>query len=334
MIFSSIIKTLCITSFALFGLCAALSTNAQVDTVSNDIQVELSPSYPGPGELVTARASSFSFDMNSTPVTWVVNGRQIASGIAKTSITFTTGNIGAPTILEVRATPAADSKKYEKTTTIYPSFLDLVWHTNSYTPPWYRGKALPARGSTVIITALPSFVSGGSATNPSSLIYDWWLDNKLLKSESGRGKSIFAFQIASNENIVHSVRARVTNTAGTITQEKTIRIRVHKPVVQFYELDALRGPVSQRAITNSYDLGAGTEIQILAVPYFVSAPPSFFTHSWVVGGSKLPPDTSNSSILTYRSEPASSALQTISLTLQNTAWVLEQARGSFQIQVK
>lgn len=311
-----------------------LQAHAQINEPQKDIQLSTFPKHPGANETVRIEAQSFSFDIRTTPLTWLVDSSVKESGVGKTSFSMTTKAIGISTTVTIKAVPVSGIL-YENSITITPSYMEVLWHTNSYTPPWYRGKALPARGSIATVTALPVFAYRGQNINPATLTYDWWLDNKLLKNESGRGKSILPIRISSNGNITHNVRVRVEDPKSGITQEKSVELNVQDQKILFYELDPLRGPKTQQAIGAPFMLPAGAEAQFLSVPYYISGNPQFFSHTWSINSVNLDlSGDTNKTILNYQTEVGATTRQTVSLTVQNPAWILEQARGSFQIIVK
>jgi len=88
---------------------------AQFDSgASTDIEIKLSPVTPSPGQTVTAEAISYSIDMPTASFSWTVDGKQVASGVGKRTISFTVGGIGSRTTVAVSARSAA-GKVLEKT---------------------------------------------------------------------------------------------------------------------------------------------------------------------------------------------------------------------------
>src|SRR3989344_4791386 len=150
------------------------STYAQQDDalVSKDILFSLSPAYPGPREEVHVSAKTYSFDINTVSLSWYVNGKLVTSGKGITEITVTTGSIGTPTTIQVTERPPTGTR-YDKTLTLWPSDLEVLWHANTYTPPGYRGKALPVRGSTITYTALPLMAAETGYYDLKTLLYEW-----------------------------------------------------------------------------------------------------------------------------------------------------------------
>lgn len=326
--------------YLIFIICGIFfygnSTLAQVDetNLSTDILLSLSPVYPGPHEQVRVTAQTYSFDVNTIPLSWYVNGKLVKSSKGATVITITTGAIGTPTTIKVIANPPTLTR-YEKTLTIWPSDFQVLWYTDTYTPVGYRGKALPVRGSIVTFSTLPLFVGKNGSYNPETLLYEWRVDNILQKNKSGRGEKTFSLPITKSKNVPPRVSVRVYNEDKTITQEKHLLVAVREPELIFYELHPLRGPLYQQSFGNTYKIASGGETQILAEPYYTSGRPIDLNFIWKIENTALTPTpTKHPEVLAYYTEAGSVADQNISLEIQNPFNILEQIRKSFRIHVE
>lgn len=318
------------------GICMLpFSAYAQEDDpfVSKDIFLSISPTHPGPREQVRVSAQTYSFDVNTVSLSWYVNGTLIKSGKGETTITITTGAIGTPTTIQVTASPAGITR-YDTTLAIWPSDFSVLWHTNTYTPAGYRGKALPVRGSIVTLTALPSFTGENGSYSPKALFYEWRVDNIFRKTESGIGKNTLSLPITKSKNVPPEVLVRVYNENKTITQEKRVVISIQEPELLFYELHPLRGPLYQRVIENTHRIAPSGETRILAESYYTSGRPSFLRYQWNINNTKITSDTNHPEILSYLTEAGSRAQQTIALEVTNPFNILEQIHKSFRIYVE
>ncbi len=315
----------------LLGVAGA--ARAQTDlSVSNDIQIEFTPRYPGPHQTVEARAISFSFDTSKAPFTWYINGKKVGSGLGKTAVSFETGAVGQKTTVRVTAEPAG-GRTFDKTVTVYASDLDLLWSADTYTPPGYRGKALPVNGSTVRVVALPNIVIDGKRIAASALTYTWEMDNRPLRESSGVGRDTFSVGLNSSPGVEHTVKVRVEDALARAQQEQFLRISAQKPRLTFYELDPLRGPRYQNSIMGTYNLRSGGETRFLAVPYFFSNRNfALLRYIWRVGTETLAAGATPE-ILSFRTQQGSTALTNISLEIESPN-IFERARGSFMIDVK
>lgn len=320
------------TTLALFMLFANVGS-AQLNPVSDDITIKLSPKFPGPREEVRAEAISFSFDAESALFSWFVNGKPASSGKGKDNITFSTGSVGSKTTIRVSA-KSFDEKLFEKTFALNIGEIYLSWSASTYTPPWYRGKPLPTRGSLVKVVALPNLFSNGRRINAGSLIYSWSLDEKLLKNSSGRGRDTLSITPDNSPGIPHKIKLAVSDDTKTITHEKTIEIVSYEPTISFYQLLPLRGPTYQRSLS-SLEINSGDEAKIIGVPFFFSIHSlPLLNYLWTVGGNKIASESISPNILYYQTEPGSSATQNIVLKVENPSYIFERGENMFTIYVQ
>ena len=88
----------------------------------------------------------------------------------------------------------------------------LTWSTNTYTPPGYSGKALPARGSVVEVVAIISAWGFDS----QKLVYDWFLDDDFQNNESGEGRQVFKFNIGERISQKRTVKVIIKDKKGNV----------------------------------------------------------------------------------------------------------------------
>lgn len=108
-------------------------------------------------------------------------------GVGDRKFQFTTGDLGSVSKISV------SSSAFSKEMNIRPTGLDIVWQTKSYTPPFYKGKALYTYQSLVDFVAMPSFMtSSGAMIDPKTLVYKWTRNGSVLGDSSGYGKNVFS----------------------------------------------------------------------------------------------------------------------------------------------
>ena len=333
MIFKKHIAIWSLAALSAFALCVSVYAQQDDPSLSKDILLTLSPAYPGPHEQVRVAAQTFSFDVNAVSLSWHVNGTLVKSGKGVTDIMVTTGSMGTPTSIMVTAAPPT-ATQYKNSLTIWPSSLDVLWYTDTYTPPGYQGKALPVRGSVITLVAMPSFVTKDGSYDQKTLLYEWRIDNILQKTASGKGKNTFLLAVTKNKNVPPQAVVRVYNENKTITQEKRVEIAIREPELLFYELHPLQGPLYQQAIGNTFQVASGGETRILAEPYYTSGESSFLRYQWNIDNTNISSDSDHPEILSYSTESGSRAQQTIALEITNPFNILEQIRKSFRIHVE
>lgn len=314
----------------------AQTTNQTFDadpSTSTDISFRLSPKFPGPNESVSITAFSYGFDMNITPFSWYINGSlsKEFSGVGKNTARITTGAVGTKTTIRVVAAPA-NGRTYDVTTVIYPTDIALMWRADTYTPPGYQGKSLPAIGSTIHIVALPRLSLGTSILNPASLNYEWEVNGKAYKNFSGKGRDVLPLVIMSN---TQTILVRITDSLGRISGEQSISIMSRPPHVTFYELHDLYGPRMNKSIVSIDPFPSGSQRKFIAFPYHASIHTlEDILYTWKVNGNRIVGTDPQQYIFSYNAAAGSAATEHISLETSNSANKFERIQGSFTIHVK
>lgn len=101
--------------------------------------------------------------------------------------------------------------------------VDLVWKTNTYVPPDYDGKALPAVGTSVKVHAI------AHTKNPEKLKYIWVIEDtssygKEGPNLSGTGKDTFGFITQRIPEFKHELKVVVQDLEAN--KEATVRIDI------------------------------------------------------------------------------------------------------------
>jgi hypothetical protein len=134
------------------------SAETEINVQDNEINVETIPDNPQPYQDVTINLTSYATDLNKAIITWQgVNSSQNLSGIGKTSYTFKAGGPNTTNTFDITITPVGSNNTISKRITISPSEIDILWESvDGYTPPFYKGKALPTLGSSIKVVAVPN----------------------------------------------------------------------------------------------------------------------------------------------------------------------------------
>ncbi len=191
---------------------------------------------PEPNENISITLRSYSFDQSITRFRWSINGTTVQGpGVGLTSYAFTTGNIGSR--YSIRATALFDDgTSAVQTLVLNVSDIQFYWWTNTYTPPWFKGKALPVAGDPLFIYAIPQ----ASSISPKTAIYQWRVNDAVIPTASGQGKSVFQFT-PQFSNITEQISVSIKNTAEESIGEKTIAITPSVPQINIYRVMPLEG---------------------------------------------------------------------------------------------
>lgn len=235
---------------------------------ADDIFVETYPKIPGPNTNVELNLKSYSFNLNNYYIAWFLNGEKQSADYGNRKFSFKTGNSGD--VSNVTAVIEVGDQIFRKELRFVPADVDLLWEaTDAYTPPFYRGKALPQQQAQIKITAIPEtqLIAPSDAAN---LVYYWDKNYKRNISASGFGKHYFNFEIdplVLEEKITVTTNDRRENSFATNTIN--IPTQGFEPKVLFYEINKDGRVMTNRAL-NTNGVVNGDTIKLSFHPLHLS----------------------------------------------------------------
>lgn len=280
-IFFSIVFTLC-----LFG---QTRLHAQVIEAS-DIVFETTPEIPRPGEPVTIQITSYSVNINTYFMEWSESNEIKLSGYGQKEFQFLAGTIGeTKTITLTIKNKEGGNTVYTKKFVSKPSGVDVLWQTvDTYTPPFYRGKALPSTESIVKIIALPNFQTTKKTIAPKDAVYTWKRNFQTIGGASGYGKNIFSFKksyLQDEDTIQVTASEPIEGSVAT----QNLLIKTYQPKIMFYKKDPLFGINFSQGISTDTTLYQN-DTTLVAIPYFLSPKnilDTDLTYTWSLNGSDI-----------------------------------------------
>lgn len=282
---------------------------------SIDFSINITPETPRPGEDVLLALQSFQFDAKSAEIAWFSNGKRVAGGRGVTEASVRMGSGSSP--LEIRATAVTpNGRRAEKTRYISSSDISFYWWTDAYIPNWYKGKALPSPGATILIQARPNL----PASLSESLAYTWLINGEAIREASGKNKSIFPYTLPANGRRPDEIKVIVQNTQRTILQEAAFLVPESDYQVNLYEVKPLEGMDVSRAI-QAMRKSAGGAFDLIAEPFFIPRSALLsLNYRWNLDGSELPnKNTKEPWLLTVTSAKESVGLHRIELLIEDRA---------------
>lgn len=294
---------------------AQLSSSFQIPGLANALSIEVSPRYPGPNASVQVTAESSYLNLPQSDITWYVNGAQVAEGTGATSVTVQLGGLGKETDVNVTADGIDGSASAQAA--LIPNRIDLLWESDSYTPPFYRGRALPSAGTSLRLQAIAHFARADGTEIPASQIsYTWKRDGEVIGNISGLGDSSVTIDAA----LLHSsevISVDAISQDGTQSGEAGATIPSTKPVLTLYEDHPVFGILYGNALTDQASVSE-SEMAFAAVPYFASAQNAndpLFEYDWQVNDQGIASDPKNPSEITVNAQNSNGlALITLDLT--------------------
>lgn len=325
-------------AFAVFAFIPTASSLAQSLPGISSVDLLVSPRSPRPYDTVRLEVRSFSADLDRSTISWYVNGALEQSGIGERVFETRVSKAGDATRVEARVAPSTGSPVI-RSITLRPASVDILWHAHTYTPPFYRGKALPASRGLIVFTAIPNLVnSRGIASDPSNIIYTWQQSGITLGGASGYGRKQVVLEGEAVSLQPMNVSVIATSFNETLEAADSVQLRVKSPQIVFYEKHPLEGIRYEKAFGSSFSL-AKEEISLRAEPYFFSLDDvanGLLEYTWKVGGKTVELSDEIKNEIVLRKDSSLSGDVDVSLVVVNDNFekVLQEAGNSFRVNLK
>ena len=271
-----------------FSIASPLFAQFEQGDFGSRITIKSIPEIPGAYENATVSVTAVSYDLNRATIEWLVGGKKVDSGIGKSTLSVKTGATGTETA--VTAIITFGSVSATKKIIIRPAEATLLWQAaDSYTPPFYKGKALPSSEALIRVVAIPSLKDQtGKNLKEKDFSFSWKRNYDPDQTASGYGKSSYLFK-NSYMNDKETVEVIASSVAGNYVAKKSITIPIASPFVAFYEDRPLTGTKYESTIGNDFTMST-EETTIVAEPYFFS--PAFINSpdlklNWRAGGESV-----------------------------------------------
>ena len=299
-------------------------------SIGGDVTFELSPKNPGAFENVKVTANSYEVDLSKANIAWYLDDILAIEGPAQKIFNFQTGKNGK--ISNIKFVASIDGKNIEKTMSINPADVEIIWEADTYVPPTYKGKALASPKSGVKVMALPHFISDkGNIISSEELVYEWSNNFENISSGLGKNSAIITMGTPLGENIVY---IKVSTPDGRISAEKEIKIIPENVSIVFYEEKPLDGTNYNSALNGVANFSE-KEVTIRGEPYFFSYPDSVndrnLAFNWTLNGKGITPNEGTPKIITLRNESGREITSSLGLTIENVKRIFQDAGISLMI---
>ncbi|MEI8339305.1 MAG: hypothetical protein WCF94_01435 [bacterium] len=288
------------------------------------LDITLNPSTPGANSTVVANVNSIDYAKNidTYNIIWTLNGKKIAEGIGMKEVTFRTGSVGSSISLDVLAT--SDKIRLSGAVSFSLGSVALIWESNSYVSPFYKGKKLSAQGATFKVIAVPEITTNGKSVSSGNLIYNWYQNDNLISDKSGYGKNIFSNYDNTYVLDGNTIKVKVLSPGGALAMTGTTFIPHTKPMILFYENDPSLGLLYNRELSDKKIVEQTSKID--AEPFYFSANKysNKLTYDWV--------SEENSVSKKYQVSPSSiSSKYGVSLTITHLDKMFQKITSSLTL---
>lgn len=302
-----------------------LPFSSKYPQIKEQVVSEVVPEIPKPGEEVTITTELYGdIDLNTTLIVWRVNGKESLKGVGKKEFKFIMSESGKLTTIDFQAIPT-NAPEITKSWSFAPVDVDILWQANTYTPPFYKGKALFTPESNVTFIALPNILIGGKRVDPSDVVYKWKVNRVVDGANSGFGKASYDYtgSIILRPTLIQAEVYAAANSA--FKGIGGFEISHIFPQALIYEDNPLYGILFNKALRNQYTIKEN-EVEVSVVPYFFSTEGknTSVTYKWNLNNNALAiPDYQNSAVFRRKDDKKGSA--NISVTIGNPSKILQKA---------
>lgn len=311
-------------SLSIFACLAIVLASASVSAQTlddSDIILELSPNNPGAYDVVEAEITSFIINPNILDIQWYLDGQLVEGGVGVTKTSFTMKGDGEATILEVRVfiNPV---QVVTKRRSLQPLSVDILWEaTDSYTPPFYHGKALAPSEGEIRFVALPT-------SGRNDLVYNWKKGSVEQPNASGFGKRAFVTRNNFFEQDT-DVSVSLTDRSGRNGGETDIEVPRYQPlaILRAIGIDGDTTTINTRGVLN---MPRGLTVLRVDPYYFSFDDISELETRWVLNDRTQPTENPLSIVLDNSSERGRGI---IDLTLRHATRVLQETQQRFVIEL-
>lgn len=267
-------------------------------------------------------------DLNSTDMQWLINGKEKVRGLGEKKFTLNVGNSGQSTVT-LNITPK-DQPLISRVFVFNPSNVDLLWQAETYTPPFYKGKALFSPESSVTMVAIPNFINGTTRTNDSNVVYKWSIDREVQGDYSGYGKN--SFQYTSD---ILSLDTEIEIEAYPSSQQTrkgvgSALLSTKNAFLLFYEDNPTNGVMFNYSLKNQVNLGTRNESKISAFPFNSSSnsKSSGLEYTWYVNSEKIDIPLSTNTITIKKNSAQKIDVASILVSLSNPTHIMQETQNS------
>lgn len=314
-----------------FGQESLFDSNTNLPTgIVEQISTTIIPKIPQPGENVSISVESYSSNLNKADFSWRVNGVEQASGKGVTTFNFSAPKSGETATVNLIILKE-DGGTLNRTFEFAPADIDLLYEANTYTHPYYKGKALYTSESEIRLIAVPNFVQNGVKIPAGNLVYNWSVNGTVDQSNSGYGKNIYIYKGGLVQRPLN-IQVEVSAENSALSGKETLYIEAKNPDLVIYENNPVYGVIFEKAVQGNFVLDK-PEIELQVVPYNFSTSKKespFVGYTWFMNGEPFVVDQ-NTNTVVLRNESGEEGQAIVSIEAEHFNNILQLAKTGMEL---
>ncbi len=319
-------------SQTIFAQTPELSGPNGVKELKEKVYFDVLPTRPRVGDTVEISTEMYGTPIKDALFTWYVDGKEYEKGIGRSKISFFLAK--KTTVRLVILT--GEGSATEEVWNFNPQNTVIVWESNTYTPPFYKGKSLYTPESSIILHALNLDAKNPLTNNYYN--YNWKVDGKVIGEESGVGRNTYIYQgdlllqepyFEVNMTGISAFRngSRDTGSDSQIDSTAAIRVQTFDTNVFMYESTPLLGILFTQQISDTFKF-IKSEATLVAYPLYFGIPSSLSgVYKWSVNNELIKENTNSISFKKTRDNEES----ILSLSIEQPRSLLQSRDISYII---
>ncbi len=296
-----------------------------------ELEIVISPTYPKPNSDVLLEAKLKNSDDSISDIEWVENGEVFEKEKEKIKVHLSEIGTSRNITAIVKTTLG---KILFSDITLIPQNVALLIEPETYTPPFYKGRAINSALSKIRLSAIPLLSKPDLTLYKSSeLNYIWKKNNTIIKKGVGLSNITIQGPDFAESYIITLEVYKPDNykpfTTGIILSQ-------HNPKVALYQKKPLLGVDYTEAIKNK-SVVRGPDPEIVAEPYFMNVKnknSETLQYDWSINQKKLKTDIKIPFSITLQpDESIQDKSFILSITVKNISQTLQKAGESVRIQL-
>jgi hypothetical protein len=300
------------------------TSSAGVPGIEEQLSVDIVPEIPQPGKDVTITVQTFGVDTNTNFYTWTIDGKEVLKGFGEFRLTFKVGRAGQLSNVKVKIDPSV-GMTIERSFSFNPVDVDFLWQANTYTPPFYKGKALYTPEATITLVSLPNMVIQNRRINPADIIYNWKVNYDLKFPSSGFGRNSFTYKgpIINRDDTIQTEVYAASN--RNVRGRNSLVLNRVSPQVLFYEDHPTLGILFNKNIEGDVVLSS-KEFKLTAYPFHFSTPDRSMntTFNWFLNDTPINIQNKQSSTV-FRRTDEDAGVSSVAVVVGNPTHILQKA---------
>jgi hypothetical protein len=300
----------------------------ELPELKEKVYYNVSPQKPSIGSTVEIEAQMYGTAVKDSNFVWKISDRIFKEGAGANKINFV---LSEKTKVDLTIETGA-GVTIQKIFEFDPKKIVIIWESKTYTPPFYKGKPLYSKESSIVLNAINL-----DQENPLTNIYNdytWKVDTTVKGNASGVGYSSYVYQgdilgleplFTVNMMGVQSAKDRAAGKAVSIGGQSVLRVQSFPTEIMSYEKSPLLGVLFNKTIKSPYYLNK-SETTLVSYPVYYSLSSSLSgLYEWYVNDVKI---NTNLNELSFKKKKDNEQSK-LTVGITNKASILQTRNASY-----